>query len=145
MNEKLKEIIDNSKKSLYKISKETGLPYTTLNELYNEKLSVNKVMAESVYKLAVNLDVNISDILNTVSLMDGYSGKYNGYSFKWKQEDDGTSLYIKINDQFTKIHTEKAILIEGNANKKKQMITEVLLDAYDQEKKAEKELWEHII
>ena len=66
MNEALVEIIDKSQKSIYKISKETGIPYTTLNELYNGKVSVNKVATETAYRLAVYLDMALDAILNKV-------------------------------------------------------------------------------
>ena len=145
MNETLIDVIDNSHKSIYKISKETGIPYTTLNELYNGKVSVNKVAAETAYRLAVYLDTALDMILNKVSLMDGYSGKYNGYTFKWKQEDDGLNLYVKQDNSYKLIHKEKDIYFRGNVNSDKKLITEVILDAYDIEKQAEKELWEHSI
>lgn len=145
MNETLVEIIDKSQKSIYKISKETGIPYTTLNELYNGKVSVNKVATETAYRLAVYLDMALDAILNKVSLMDGYSGKYKGYSFKWNQEEDGIGLYVKQEKGYILIHKEKDIYFRGNINSDKRLITEVILDAYDIEKQAEKELWEHTI
>ena len=43
MNENFTKLVRKSGKSLYKINKETGIPYTTLSELFTGKKSVNHI------------------------------------------------------------------------------------------------------
>ena len=52
MNDRLKKKIKETGKSIYKISQESGIPYTTLNELINDKKNINNKAAETVYKLS---------------------------------------------------------------------------------------------
>jgi len=142
MNNNFINAVKASNKSIYRISKETGIPYTTINELYNEKLSINKVMVETVYKLAIYLEVDIKDILNYVSFLDGYSGTYKNFKFKWNQTTEGIGLFVKIDNKYKLIHTEKLVLMKENINVKKRIITEAILDVFEAKQKAEKELWE---
>ena len=53
MNEQIKDKIKNSKKTIYQISKETGINYTTISELYNEKTNINKCASYTVFRLAL--------------------------------------------------------------------------------------------
>ena len=78
MNDKFIELVKTSGKTAYKISKETGIPYTTVNELCNGKTNINNVTAETVLKLSIYLECNITDLLNDFSILDGYSGNIKG-------------------------------------------------------------------
>ena len=62
----------------YKLSKKTGIPYTTISELLTGKKDINKKAAETVLRLAEAMDCSITDILNPVFVMDGVSGKCCG-------------------------------------------------------------------
>ena len=66
MNDRLKKKIKETGKSIYKISQESGIPYTTLNELINDKKNINNKAAETVYKLSLYLNCNIDEILNNI-------------------------------------------------------------------------------
>lgn len=66
MNDNFNHMIKETGKSIYKISQESGIPYTTLNELVNEKKNINYTSAETVYKLCLYLKCDMSDILNDV-------------------------------------------------------------------------------
>ena len=55
MNDNFNHMIKETGKSIYKISQESGIPYTTLNELVNEKKNINYTSAETVYKLCLYL------------------------------------------------------------------------------------------
>ena len=145
MNDKFIELVKTSGKTAYKISKETGIPYTTVNELCNGKTNINNVTAETVLKLSIYLECNITDLLNDFSILDGYSGKYKGYSFKWKSTKDGIELLIKTKEKYTVIYKENRILIDSDYNKTKEILSKVIIDAYDEQVQGEKLLWEHII
>ena len=63
MNDNFKQKVKKTGKSIYKISQESGIPYTTLSELMNGKKNINHTSAETVYKLCLYLNCNINDIL----------------------------------------------------------------------------------
>ena len=145
MNDKFIAIVKSSGKTAYKISKETGIPYTTVNELCNGKTNINNVTAETVLKLSLYLECGINELLNDFSILDGYSGKYKGYSFKWKSTSDGIELLVKEEGQYKAIYKEDRIYIDSDYNKTKEILTKVIIDAYDEKVQAERKLWEYII
>ena len=75
MNDNFNHMIKETGKSIYKISQESGIPYTTLNELVNEKKNINYTSAETVYKLCLYLKCDMSDILNETILGIIINGK----------------------------------------------------------------------
>ena len=84
MNDRLKKKIKETGKSIYKISQESGIPYTTLNELINDKKNINNKAAETVYKLSLYLNCNIDEILNNIAFLENGKGTYLGYRYYWK-------------------------------------------------------------
>ena len=88
MNEKLIAIVNKTGISGYKLSKKSGIPYTTISELLTGKKDINKKAAETVLRLAEAMDCSIADILNPVFVMDGVSGKCSGVGYVWKRKDD---------------------------------------------------------
>lgn len=49
--------------TIYRLSKNSGIPYATLNDIYNEKTSLAKCSAETVYKLAKALGTTMEELL----------------------------------------------------------------------------------
>lgn len=45
MNDKFKSKMKEKGKTAYAVSKETGIPYTTMNELMNDKININRCSA----------------------------------------------------------------------------------------------------
>lgn len=60
---RLTELMEEKKLSIYRLSKESGIPYTTLNDICNGKTSLEKCSAETVYKLARALDISMEELL----------------------------------------------------------------------------------
>lgn len=94
MNEKFINLVKQSNKSAYAISKETGIPYTTLSELLTKKKSINKIASETVYKLCLYLKCDMKDILNEVSFYDCLEGKYKSIRYKYIKDDTSIKFYI---------------------------------------------------
>ena len=99
MNENFTKMVKTSGKSLYKINKETGIPYTTLSELSTGKKSINHIAAQTVYKLCLYFNCDMSELLNNVFIIDNISGVYEGYKYIWKNN------ILSINDKNKHIHT----------------------------------------
>ena len=49
--------------SIYRLAKESGIPYTTLNDIVSGKAQLGKCSAETIYKLAKALDVSMEELL----------------------------------------------------------------------------------
>lgn len=60
---KIKNILKEKNISIYELSKISDVPYTTCNDIVNDKVSLEKCNAETVYKLARALDVTMEELL----------------------------------------------------------------------------------
>ena len=49
---------------MYSLAKQTDVPYTTINRLMNERLSINNCNAGAVFKIASALGVQMETIMN---------------------------------------------------------------------------------
>ena len=63
MNSGFKDALNDSGMTMYSLSKQTGLPYTTINRLVNEKLSINNCNAGEVFKIASALGVQMEVLM----------------------------------------------------------------------------------
>ena len=64
MNSGFKDALSNSGMSMYSLAKQTDVPYTTINRLVNERLSINNCNAGAVFKIAAALGVRMEDLMN---------------------------------------------------------------------------------
>lgn len=60
---KIQEILKEKNMSIYKLSKMSGVPYTTVNDICNERVKLNQSSAETVYRLAQALNLSMEDLL----------------------------------------------------------------------------------
>ena len=49
--------------SVYRLSKSSGIPYATINDICNNKVNLAKCNAETIYKLAKELNVSMEKLL----------------------------------------------------------------------------------
>ena len=49
--------------SIYRLAKNSGIPYATVNDICNGKTSLEKCNGETIYKLAQTLDVSMEELL----------------------------------------------------------------------------------
>ena len=59
----LQEMLRKNNMSVYKLSKESSVPYATCNDIVNGKAKLEKCSAETVYKIAHALNVSMESIL----------------------------------------------------------------------------------
>ncbi|MCR5056228.1 MAG: helix-turn-helix transcriptional regulator [Clostridia bacterium] len=64
----INEIMQQKHLSKYRVAKNSGIPYMTLNDICNGKTRLDKCSADTVYKLAKELDVTMEDLLNPVMI-----------------------------------------------------------------------------
>ncbi len=59
----LQELLERENMTLYKLSKNSGVPYTTVNDIYHGRTGLGKCTAETVYKLSKALSVSMEELL----------------------------------------------------------------------------------
>lgn len=59
----INELMAKKNISMYRLSKITNIPYTTINEMCNGKTNFRKCPAETVYKIAKALDTTVEELI----------------------------------------------------------------------------------
>ena len=59
----IKDILEKKSMSMYRLSKDSGVPYTTIQEIVSGKVSVEKCSAETIYRISKVLDIKMEEIL----------------------------------------------------------------------------------
>ncbi len=134
MNERFNSALKSSGKTIYRLAKDTGIPYTNLSELANEKKSINTSSAIMVSKIAFALNTSVEQLLDVTSMMDGVSGKYRGV--RYLCEYDGTQMQVHLKDKERELTKAAGIMMNGSESRQTyEWVIEILIDRYlaDQE------------
>ncbi len=94
MNNSLKTVLKINGLSMYSLAKTTGLPYTTINRLVNDKLDINDCNAAAVYKLSKALGVTMEQLVRNYDFLTGTGGEYLGVKYKWTKDDEDHQLLV---------------------------------------------------
>ncbi|MCQ2461297.1 MAG: nucleotidyltransferase domain-containing protein [Clostridia bacterium] len=62
----LKELLEQRLISIYKLSKETGIPYATLHDVISKEAHLEKCSAETIYRIAKELGVTMEALLEPI-------------------------------------------------------------------------------
>lgn len=57
------DALKNKKMSMYRLAKQSEVPYTTINDLCSGKTSPEKCSAETIYKIARVLEISMEDLV----------------------------------------------------------------------------------
>lgn len=142
MNDKFISLLKNNNISQYKLSKDTGIPFSTINGLMCKTHEINRCSVPTVAKLANYFKVDISDIIDSYPVMNNVCGQYMEYRYKWQVGEDGLMDICILN------LPEKTVIHTGyQCDSLKQMpiyklVAEMLIDIYMEQKKAEEALLE---
>ena len=60
----LKDYINKKGLSLYRLSKNTAIPYSTLRDLYTNRTPLSKASGDVIYRIASVLDVSMEELLS---------------------------------------------------------------------------------
>lgn len=85
--------------SMYSLAKNTGLPYTTINRLVNEKLDINDCNAAAVYKIARALGVTMEQLVRNYDFLTGTEGEYLGVKYKWTKDKEEHQLLVLMDGE----------------------------------------------
>ncbi|MDR2665267.1 MAG: helix-turn-helix transcriptional regulator [Oscillospiraceae bacterium] len=61
---RLNEILTKTNTTIYKLAKNSGIPYTTVRDICSGNTKIEKCSGETLYKLAKTLDVPIEMLLD---------------------------------------------------------------------------------
>ena len=136
MNKNFVNAVKNSGITPYRLSKYSGVPYTIISELLTGKKDINKRAADTVLRLAKALNLEISDIMNPVYVLDGVSGKYKGVSYRWKRQDDYMILSLKSRTWNETVKTEYGFQ-DFKDRKKYDLYAGLYIDQKKKKKKTE--------
>jgi len=92
-NIRFNKVLKESGLSMYALSKRSGIPYTTINEIHNGKNDINQCAASTVCRLAAALNVSSDAILNDIYYLDGVKGKYKGIEYIWRSRSNSTLTF----------------------------------------------------
>ena len=88
MNESFQKCLRDSGLSMYALAKKSGVPYTTINELKNEKHDINQCASETTLKLSFALGVEWHTLLNPFRFLDGCEGRYKQIRYRWGSDEE---------------------------------------------------------
>ena len=66
----LRLLLKQKNMTLYRLEKETGLPHSTLNDLYHERVDMTKVSAFTIKKIAEVLCISMDELYNFLTYND---------------------------------------------------------------------------
>ena len=107
-NDNFNRALADSGMTMYALSKNSGVPYTTVNEIHRGKIDINQCAAGTVQRLAAFLDVPSEKILNKINYLDGVKGRYRGIDYMWTT-DGTTQLLFEYQGEPVKMDTEKML------------------------------------
>lgn len=143
-NTKLLDLLSKKNVTLYKLSEETGIPYTNLNKLKNGIQDINNCSVKDIYKLALYFGCTIEDLLNPISYLTNTHGRYKKYKYRWEQAEDVNVLQICDDNSYFCID-----YIPVQSSKKnyiaKKALTEAIIENYIIQKESEEAIDEKVL
>ena len=134
------KIIKDKNISMYRLSKNTGIPYTTINEIYNGKIDINKCSVDTVQKLALEFHVSITELLNPIYYLENVHGQYKNIKYIWKKSESG-NMNLEFYDNNKKIILDgEAKYVTPDAKKLANICAEILIEQYFKKKEMEAQM-----
>lgn len=59
----IKELLESKNITQYRLAKDSGIPYTTVNDIFSKKAQLEKCSAETVYRISKVLGVSMESLL----------------------------------------------------------------------------------
>ena len=66
----LDKLLEKKKISLYKLAKETGIPYATLSDMKNGKVTADHISAGNLYKMSSYLEMTMDELYECLNKKD---------------------------------------------------------------------------
>ncbi len=113
----------------YRLSKRSGIPYTTISELTTGKKDINRRSVETVFKLASALGCEPVAIMNPTYVMDGVSGTYRNAKYCWRRKEEHMLLEVDYSGENYLIETPYRFC-DCSKRQRYDYATELYIDAF---------------
>ena len=132
MNKFFNQALEQSNLSMYRLSKNTGVPYSIINDLAQGKKNINHCEALVVARLAAGLHTTVYEIMNNYQILDKTEGMYRGIRYRWNA-DSTMILTLRDGKTTTTIDTGYRLDLPGRLTLY-QAYTELLINDYLEKK-----------
>lgn len=136
-NDNFNKVLKESGLSMYGLAKYSGVPYTTINEIHNNKIDINRCESGTVFKLAACINASPEEIMNKIMYLDGIKGKYKGIEYVWSTSDT-SKLIFEYKGEEVVLDTEKQYNVKGR-NRYYNMAAELMIKDYMEKMEWEEE------
>ena len=92
-NNNFNAALQHSGLSMYALSKRSGIPYTTINELHNGKNDINQCAVSTVWRLGAVIGVPPESLMNPIYYLNGVKGRYKGIDYTWVTSDESCIVF----------------------------------------------------
>lgn len=99
MNSSFKKALRDSGITMYGLAKKTGLPYTTINRLANDRLDINNCYSATVYEIAKALGISMEQLLYKYDFLTGTEGEYLGVKYRWTKDENDHQLLVLVDEE----------------------------------------------
>lgn len=96
MNDNFIEAVKKSNKSQYRIAKESGVPFSTINAMFNRKQQVNNCAAVTILRISAVLGENFFSLLDPYPLLDNTCGEYKGIKYTWINKAGSMEIHFEF-------------------------------------------------
>ena len=136
MNDNFIEAVKRSGKSQYRIAKESGIPFSTINAMFNRKQQVNNCATVTILRISTVLGENFLDLLDPYPLLDNTCGEYKDIKYTWKENEGTMQLCSEFKGEPVVIDTGLKLNLPGKQSEYPK-IAEWNIDRYLSEKRFE--------
>ena len=96
----IKNLLEQNNMSVYQLSKLSGVPYATANELCNQKANIAKCNAETVYRIAKILGVSVEFLLEPALMVrSSFENFKSAVCHRVKELGDIQFIYSVLKDK----------------------------------------------
>ena len=133
MNENFKHYFSAANMSMYELAAKSGLPYTTINKLVNDKMDINNLSSGCLYKISILLQTKMEKLLNETIILENASGRSGNVKYRWIFENNQTKIIFNYKGENVIIEMGKGFN-DPKAREYYDMFAQMAVEKYMKEK-----------
>ena len=103
----IRELMENKKITQYRLAKESGIAYTTINDIYSGKAQLHKCSAETIYRISKALGVSMESLIEPC--FDKRSDFENVYTSVKNDENESKDILVDFEKDYPQVSKESNI------------------------------------
>ena len=133
MNSNFKRYFSSANISMYELAARSGIPYTTINKLVNDKMDINNLSSGCLYKISILLQTKMENLINETIILENASGRSGNVKYKWICDNNQTK--ISFNYKGEKVIVEMGQgFNDPKARKYYDLFAQMAVEKYTKEK-----------